>query len=106
MSEEPNNQVKAFVEAAKAMKRERYARQDTVEGQRDFLYALQDVARELAYHLDAQGILSTPAMEAYKAATPTNMPPFPASSELILTVELEERIQALWAVDRAEPETI
>lgn len=95
-----SRQIQAFKDAAQAMKNERYVRQTDVEGQREFLYALQDVARELSYHLNELRILDQSAMEAYVETTPTDMPGFQASAELILTVEIESRIQALWKESR------
>lgn len=100
MDEAGNRQIQVFRDAAQAMKNERYAQQTSVEGQRDFLYALQDVARELAYHLNTHKILDQPAMASYAATSATEMPPFEASAELILTVELEASIQKLWQQEK------
>ncbi|MGP4994629.1 hypothetical protein [Glutamicibacter ardleyensis] len=101
MENSTNPQIKVFVESAKAMKAERYFSQDSKENQRDFLYALQEVVGEVAYHLDRLGILEKPAMDAYLEKTNVKVPGFPASAELVLITAIEERIQELWAQERS-----
>lgn len=89
-------QIKAFTDAAASLKAERYWSYNTVAEEKEFLYALGDVLREVCYHLDANQVLPAAAMQAYRGAAEIKLPAaIPTSADLILTTALQSHIDGL-----------
>ncbi|MGO3269985.1 hypothetical protein [Glutamicibacter sp. BW77] len=93
-----NVQVEAFQEAAAALKAERYWDHSSVDSQIEFLNALSDVAREVAYQLDRYKVLQPEAVKAYRAAAAEPLGPSfqEDTAELLLMGSLHNHIQQLY----------
>lgn len=90
-------QIRAFQEAAAAMKDERYWKYDeNGTDEREFLRAFSDVLTEVAFQLYRHKILDQAGLEAYRKVAPISMPSFAKTSpEVILLGALHRRIEEL-----------
>lgn len=99
-----NVQVEVFQQAAAALKSERYWDHSSVDDQIEFLNALSDVAREVAYQMDKYKVLQPESMQAFRdASTEPLGPSFQKNSaELLLMGSLDNSVQKLYADQREE----
>ncbi|PCC27051.1 hypothetical protein CIK76_18835 [Glutamicibacter sp. BW80] len=100
-----NIQVEVFQEAAAALKSQRYWDHSSVDDQIEFLNALSDVAREVAYQMDKYNVLQPEAVKAFRdAATEPLGPSFQKdTAELLLMGSLDNSVQKLYKDIREEP---
>lgn len=93
-----NVQVEVFQQAAAALKAERYWDHSSVDSQIDFLNALSDVAREVAYQLDKYKVLQPEAVKAFRSAAAEPLGPSfqEDTAELLLMGSLDNHIQHLY----------
>lgn len=87
-------QIKAFLQAAAAMRENRYWARNPHE-QLDFLGALRDVLTEVCYHLDRNEVLNADATKNIaEVAASHRIAPWPgAIAECVLMPAMEESIQ-------------
>lgn len=84
MSENPL--IHVLDQAADNLKAERY----TVADPKELALSMQQVARELAYHMAQLGIWETDAMDAFRKHQDVGIPNFiPSSPEVLLTGTLQ-----------------
>lgn len=89
-------QIKAFIEAAAALKEERYWSYSSVAERKEFLFALGEVMREVCYHLDKNGVLDPVSMRAFQQRSYGRIPgKLTASAGVILMGSLQSHIDAL-----------
>lgn len=92
-----NKQAEVFSQAAAKMKAERYWENEDPAQEVEFLHALMDVLKEVAYQFDRREILDSAALEAYRKVAPSQMPAiFPTSTELVLVDALQQRIETVY----------
>ena len=93
---EQHPQIKAYEDAAEALKEERYWDYNSNTEKIEFLHALGEVLRDVCYQLDKYEVLPPAAMEAYREAAGVKLPAsFGTSAELILMTSLQSRIEQL-----------
>lgn len=93
----PNNAAAAATEVAALLRTHRY---EQTHGQEriDLWHALNDIAAEIAYHLDAEHVISTSTLETWRTAAGLDqgaLGKLPVSAELILTTLIQKHIDAL-----------
>lgn len=95
---EQHPQIKAYEDAAEALKDERYWDYNSNTEKIEFLHALGEVLRDVCYQLDKYDVLPVAAMAAYREASDIKLPAaFETSAELILMSSLQSKIEQLRA---------
>ncbi|NVM97753.1 hypothetical protein [Arthrobacter sp. SDTb3-6] len=97
-------QVEAFCEAAELMRRERYWRRNEND-EIDFLRALVNVVREVAYHLDAVRALDIDGVAAYIAAAGLGPWAGNVNAELVLMTAVDHALERRLAMTSASRNT-
>lgn len=86
-----NPLIQALDQAAEELRTERY----TETNPKELALSLQQVAREVAYHMGRLGVWETEAMDAFRQHQDVGIPGFiPSSPEVLLTGTLQVFIDA------------
>lgn len=100
-------QIRAFAEAALALRAERYWHYGSPDERVEFLRALGDVLTEVLYHLDANAVLLPAVLEVWQdvAVSAIRNLPLPPSAASVLMSYLGRRIEELIAAPEGSRNT-